>query len=107
MDQGLLLDLLSMVPSHSSGRKPVLRALAESLRERGLHEDAAVAYAAADEHAAALLQYQAAGQWQLALALAGEQVLRSPPAQAPHTLAWWLQQVGCIPAMPDSQCRDP
>ncbi|KAK9785260.1 hypothetical protein WJX73_010410 [Symbiochloris irregularis] len=71
-ERGLLLDLLGMVPGQAEKRHPMLRALAESLRERGMHEDAAVAYAAAGEHGAALLQYQAAGQWQMALALAGQ-----------------------------------
>ena len=69
--QGLLLDMLGLLPQESGKRNPVLRAIAEDLKGRGMHEDAAVAYTTAGDHADALLQYQAAGQWQLALALAG------------------------------------
>ena len=70
--QGLLLELLSLVPNSPAKRKPVLSALGNDLRERGLHEDAAVAFMAAGDDTQALLQYQAAGQWQMALAMAGE-----------------------------------
>lgn len=76
-DQGLLLDLLGMVPANPQKRNPVLRALAESFKERGMHEDAAVAYSAAEDYSAALLQYQAASQWQMALALAGQHTAQS------------------------------
>lgn len=70
--QGLLLELLALVPEDQlQQRGAVLLALGSSLKARGLHEDAAVAFLAAGDDDQALLQYQASGQWQMAFAMAG------------------------------------
>lgn len=52
-------------------RIETLGALGEALSLRSLHEDAAVAYAAAGRLEDALQSYRAAGSFQMALALAG------------------------------------
>ena len=66
-----MLELLAKIHPEPKKRQPVLRALGQDLRERSMHEDAAMAFVAAGDADEALLQYQAAGQWQMALALAG------------------------------------
>ena len=50
----------------------------DALLRRSLHEDAAVAFVAADELEKALLAYRAGGAFQMALALAGVQITSSP-----------------------------
>ena len=69
--QGLLRELLQAVGEQQPQRSTVLGTLGSSLAGSGRHEDAAVAHLAAGDVQAAALQYQAAGEWQMALALAG------------------------------------
>ena len=76
--QGLLRELLQAVGSQQPQRRAVLRALGSSLAGSGRHEDAAVAHLAAGDVEAAALQYQAAGEWQMALALAGARTPTQP-----------------------------
>ena len=71
MLQGLLRELLQAVGEQQPQRSTVLGTLGSSLAGTGRHEDAAVAHLAASDTQAAALQYQAAGEWQMALALAG------------------------------------
>ena len=70
--QGLLRELLGALPERGDPRRArVLGAYGAALAGRNLAEDAAVAYLAAGQGEAALGQYRAAGQWRMALALAG------------------------------------
>ena len=69
--QGLLRELLQAVGDQQPQRSTVLRTLGSSLAGQGRHEDAAVACLAAGDLEPAALQYQAAGEWHMALALAG------------------------------------
>ena len=73
LTQGLLRELLSLCPAdRSEQRSTVLRAVGASLRERSMHEDAAVAFVAAGDLRAALQSYRAGGHWRMVMALAGE-----------------------------------
>ena len=69
--QGLLRELLHAVGTDTAKRRATLAALGSSLGGKGRHEDAAVAFAAAGDLRAAATQYQSAGEWEMALALAG------------------------------------
>ena len=69
--QGLLRELLRAVGPDNARRRATLGALGASLAAQGRHEDAAVAHASAGDLRAAALQYQSAGEWGMALALAG------------------------------------
>ena len=76
--QGLLRELLALCGDNEAWRRAVLLALGDALSLRSLHEDAAVAFVAADELEKALLAYRAGGAFQMALALAGVQIISSP-----------------------------
>ena len=70
--QGLLRELLGALPERGDPRRArVLGAAGAALAVRSLAEDAALAFLAAGQPERALGQYRAAGQWRMALALAG------------------------------------
>ena len=72
--QGLLRELLSELDRQDVRRVQVLEAYGEQLAEKNLAEDSALAYLAAGGLERALLQYKVAGQWQMALCLAGRRL---------------------------------
>lgn len=59
-------------------RRAVLVAMAEQLSARSLHDDAAMAYLAAEDLVAALGAYRSGGSFQMALALAGVPLDETP-----------------------------
>ncbi|KAL3149903.1 hypothetical protein ABBQ38_013268 [Trebouxia sp. C0009 RCD-2024] len=69
--KGLLRELLHLVGERAEARKAVLEVYGEVLSQRNLQEDAALAFTAAQDLPRALEAYRAAGNWQMALALAG------------------------------------
>ena len=69
--QGLLRELLAELDRHDPRRTQVMEAYGEQLADRNLAEDSAVAFLAAGVLERSLQQYKAAGQWQMALCLAG------------------------------------
>ena len=69
--QGLLRDLLGSLAEGDARRARVLAAYGEQLAGRSLREDAGLAFLAAGDCTAALQQYAQAGQWRMALTLAG------------------------------------
>ena len=71
-EQGLLRELMKLVEKDESQWKLAAEAHAGVLSQRNMHEDAAVAYLAAKLPEQALASYRAAGQWQMAFALAGK-----------------------------------
>lgn len=70
--QGLLRELLNELEGQDPRRVQVLRAYGEQLAERDRAEDSAVAFLAAGDLDRSLQQYRLAGQWHMALCLAGE-----------------------------------
>lgn len=70
--QGLLRELLALCPEAGERRNTVLRALAASLSERSMHEDAGMALVAAGQLPGALDAYRAGGHWRMVLVLAGD-----------------------------------
>jgi len=69
--QGQLRELIALLPEDSPRRAAAAAALGAALAAASRPEDAAVALLAAGAHAAALEQYCLAGEWRMALALAG------------------------------------
>lgn len=69
--QGLLRELLQLVGDNQEARKAVLGVYGETLSQRNLQEDSAVAFTAAQDLPRAVQAYKAAGHWQMALTLAG------------------------------------
>lgn len=84
VEQGSLRELMKLVEKDESQWKLAAEAHAGLLSQRNMHEDAAVAYLAAKLPEQALASYRAAGQWQMAFALAGE---ICPPIYHSVTLA--------------------
>jgi hypothetical protein len=69
--QGLLRELIALLPEGSARRAEAAAALGAALAAASRPEDAAVALLAAGAPADALEQYCLAGEWRMALALAG------------------------------------
>lgn len=76
--QGLLRELLQLVGDKQQQRREVLGVYGESLGQRNMQEDSALAFMAAQDLPRALQAYKAAGHYQMVLTLAGK------PSPAPH-----------------------
>lgn len=68
---------MKLVEKDAGQWKQAAAAYAGTLSQRNMHEDAAVSYLAAKLPEQALASYRAAGQWQMAFALAGKLLLHS------------------------------
>ena len=75
--QGLVRELRALLPEGSARRAHAAAALGEALAAASRSEDAAVALLAAGQPEAALTQYCLAGEWRMALALAGVLCVKS------------------------------
>lgn len=73
---------MKLVEKEGGQWKPAAAAYASTLSQRNMHEDAAVAFLAAKLPEQALASYRAAGQWQMAFALAGKLLHYSSEAHA-------------------------
>ncbi len=73
-ERGLLRKALHLYEGRSALRSRLCEAYGDALQDRGLHEDAGVAYIAAAQLTKALHAYRVAGRWRMVFALAGAKI---------------------------------
>eukprot|EP00884_Botryococcus_braunii_P015718 jgi/Botrbrau1/282/Bobra.0022s0250.1 len=71
-DKGLLRELIGQLKEGEAARREALLAYAADMAAQNRAEDSALAFLAAGDREAALDRYHSSGQWQMALALAGQ-----------------------------------